>query len=175
MSNPAVTVCIMYIFTWNTGPRFCLSINWCKQTGGGAVLHSTEKRTQVAHRHLLNERGPIFTKIPPLKYLWWEHTRKHMIRQVFFFPVAAISIFTQWFLNLFCHVNHCKQITHNLTRATFHKLPKNPKDTKLCGCNDDELESKISCHFEFHVFPVKNLFIFYIACHFTVCSLANLM
>lgn len=60
---------IYTIITWHTGPGLCLSIHWCEETGRGAALHSTQQRTQVAHWHLFNERGPIFTKIPPLKYL----------------------------------------------------------------------------------------------------------
>ena len=36
---------------------------------GGAAVHSTQQGAQVAHRHLLDEGGPIFPEIPPLKYL----------------------------------------------------------------------------------------------------------
>lgn len=36
---------------------------------GGAAVHSTQQGAQVAHRHLLYERGPIFSEIPPLKDL----------------------------------------------------------------------------------------------------------
>lgn len=36
---------------------------------GGAAVHSTQQGAQVAYRHLLYERRPIFPEIPPLKDL----------------------------------------------------------------------------------------------------------
>lgn len=130
MSRVAVIVRIVFISTWNTGPRLCLSINWCEKTSRGAALHSTQKRTQVTYWHLLNEWGPIFTEIPPLKYLWWEHIqyddntfyKKHIIqRQIFSYPFVASAIISldQWFLNVFCHAYLWKQ-QKNAT-WTLHK------------------------------------------------------
>lgn len=57
------------MFTWDTGPGLCLTINWCKKASRGASLNTTEQRTQVADWHLFYERGSVFTEIPPLKYL----------------------------------------------------------------------------------------------------------
>lgn len=71
-----VAVYIAYIFTWNTGPRLGFSVHWCEKASGGGALHSTQKRAQVTYWHLLDERGPIFAEIPPLKYLRWG--RKNM-------------------------------------------------------------------------------------------------
>lgn len=36
---------------------------------GGAAVHSAQQGAQVAHRHLLDEGGPILPEIPPLEYL----------------------------------------------------------------------------------------------------------
>lgn len=70
------------MFTWNTGPGLCLTINWCKKASRGAALNATEKRTQVTYWHLLNERGPVFTEIPPLKYLSWKHRQwQHVLKR----------------------------------------------------------------------------------------------
>lgn len=113
------SISTMHIFTWYTGSRLCLSINWCKQTSRGAALNSTQKRTQVAHGHLLNERSPIFTKIPPLKYLWWKQkvaTRFTKKLIILLYPRVDQD---QWLLNLFCH-------------ATVLI-----KTQKLCHCNDN--------------------------------------
>lgn len=143
MSRVAVIVRIVFIFTWNTGPRLCLSINWCEKTSRGAALHSTQKRTQVTYWHLLNEWGPIFTEIPPLKYLWWEHIqyndntfyKKHIIQRQILVPKTFSVMPT----------SGCSK-KKNAT-WTLQKWLWDTKDTWFCGCNAKEVKSRIGRRF----------------------------
>lgn len=92
--NQAALVKIISIFTWDTGSRFCLSIDWWEEASCGAALHSTQERTQVAHWNLFNERSPIFTKIPPLKYLWQKGSFKFTRRQNVAIDIIGTSVVT---------------------------------------------------------------------------------
>lgn len=51
--------------------------------GGRAAVHSTQQGAQVAHRHLLDEGGPILSEIPPLKDLKKEQTQTLILNKAF--------------------------------------------------------------------------------------------